>query len=172
MVPTRPQRQDTEYDEYDEGPHNHSWSSLFTFTNRKHIIPLTAAVFFALLNGLVIPTTAIILGRLFNAFATFGAGLIPANELVDQVRVSAIQLAALGTASWCLGGAFYASWGFFGELQAVGARERLFEGLVDKDMQWYDTRRNGVAGLLARVQTYGYWKSVLPSCFSILVFVN
>ncbi|KAI5837635.1 P-loop containing nucleoside triphosphate hydrolase protein [Morchella snyderi] len=154
MVPTRPQRQDTEYDEYDdEDPHNHSWSSLFTFTNRKHILPLTAAVFFALLNGLVIPTTAIILGRLFNAFATFGAGLIPANELVDQVRVFAIQLAALGTASWCLGGAFYASWGLFGELQAVGARERLFEGLVDKDMQWYDTRRNGVAGLLARVQT-------------------
>ncbi|RPB10281.1 P-loop containing nucleoside triphosphate hydrolase protein [Morchella conica CCBAS932] len=154
MIPTRPQRQDIEYDEYDDEDHrNHSWSSLFAFTNRKHILPLTAAVFFALLNGLVIPATAIILGRLFNAFATFGADLIPANELVDQVRVFAVQLVALGTASWCLGGAFYASWGVFGELQAEGARESLFEGLVDKDMQWYDMRRNGVAGLLARVQT-------------------
>lgn len=37
----------------------------------------------------------------------------------------------------------------FGELQAKSARERLFDGMLNKDMEWYDKRK---AGIDARLQ--------------------
>lgn len=130
------------------------WMALFHFTEKQHILALTAATSFAVLSGLVVPLMAVIMGKIFGSFASFGAGKISPEGLVAQVTSQIIALAALGGGSWVVSAAFFAGWLGFGELQAKIAREKLFEGLVDKDMEWYDMRKSGVAGLISRVQTY------------------
>lgn len=151
--------------------YDHSWVSLFNFTEKRHIFALAAAVFFALLSGLVIPAMAVIMGKSFGSFAAFGAEEITSDQLVAQVTWQITILAALGMGNWVTGGIFFASWLVFGELQAKVARERLFEGLIGKDLGWYDMRRSGVASLILRVQTYGIY--LPPHCFqvSILIFI-
>lgn len=138
----------------DEHYYHYGWMALFHFTEKRHILPLTAAIFFAILSGLVVPLMAVIMGKIFGSFASFGAEKISSEGLVVQVTSQITVLAALGAGSWVVSGAFFAGWLVFGELQAKVAREKLFEGLVDKDMEWYDMRKSGVAGLISRVQTY------------------
>lgn len=142
--------------DYDDDEHYYhcGWMALFHFTEKRHILPLTAAILFAILSGLVVPLMAVIMGKIFGSFASFGAEKISSAGLVAQVTSQVTVLAALGAGSWIVSGAFFAGWLVFGELQAKVAREKLFEGLVDKDMEWYDMRKSGVAGLISRVQTY------------------
>jgi hypothetical protein len=44
------------------------------------------------------------------------------------------------------------SWMTFGESQAKSARDRMFEGMLDKEMEWYDSQQVGIGALLIRVQ--------------------
>ena len=46
-----------------------------------------------------------------------------------------------------------AMWLAYGELQAKSARDRLFHGLLEKEIEWYDLRMNGIGALLPRLQT-------------------
>lgn len=140
---------DEQVEHYDCG-----WMALFQFTERRHILALTAAISLAVLSGLVVPLMAVIMGKIFGSFASFGAEKITPEGLVAQVTSQIILLAVLGVGSWVVSGAFFAGWLFFGELQAKVAREKLFDGLVDKDMEWFDMRKSGVAALMSRVQTY------------------
>ncbi|KUJ18851.1 P-loop containing nucleoside triphosphate hydrolase protein [Mollisia scopiformis] len=41
----------------------------------------------------------------------------------------------------------------FGELQAKSLRLQMFEGMLDKNMEWYDLRQDGVGALMIRIQT-------------------
>jgi ATP-binding cassette subfamily B (MDR/TAP) protein 1 len=40
----------------------------------------------------------------------------------------------------------------FGELRARGARNRIFDALIKKDMAWFDTRETGIAAFLPAIQ--------------------
>lgn len=146
---------DDDDDEQVEHYYDCGWMALFHFTEKRHTLALTAAISFAILSGLVVPLMAVIMGKIFGSFASFGAEKITPEGLVEQVTLQIVLLAALGAGSWVVSGAFFAGWLVFGELQAKVAREKLFEGLIDKDMEWFDMRKSGVAGLMSRVQTYG-----------------
>lgn len=137
----------------DEKSYGHGWMSLFNFTDKRHTLALAAAVLFSVISGLVVPATAILLGNIFGSFTSFGGGQISSDEMMGEVTSYVLFLVVLGVASWFFSGAFFACWLMFGELQAEVAREKLFEGLVDKDMEWYDMRKSGVAGLISGVQT-------------------
>lgn len=141
-------------DDEQDKHYGRGWVALFYFTEKRHILALAGAIFFAVLSGLVVPLMAVVMGKIFGSFASFGAEKINSEGLVAQVTSQIIVLAALGAGSWVVSAAFFAGWLSFGELQAKVAREKLFEGLVDKDMEWYDMRKSGVAGLISRVQTY------------------
>jgi ATP-binding cassette, subfamily B (MDR/TAP), member 1 len=133
---------------------NVSWKALFYFTTTKHIVPLGSAIILAILAGLVIPSEAVLLGEIFQSFSSFAAHEITEDEFSSQVTKWCIGLVGLATGSWIFHGAFFFSWMLFGDVQANSARQRLFKSLLNKEMKWYDLRRNGVAALMPRLQMY------------------
>ena len=129
------------------------WRSLFRFTTRAHYIPLLLGLLLSICSGIIIPALSIFLGRLFDSFTDFGAGRLSGPGLVSKVSRNAIYLVGLGSASWLLNGCYFMSWLVFGELQAKSVRDKLFDGLLQKDMEWYDLRKAGVGAMIPRLQT-------------------
>ena len=138
-------------DEDDTQAQRPSWRSLFNFTSRSHIFILLLAITFSVASGVVIPTLAFFLGKQFDSFTSFGAGEISGPDLVKKVSTYGIKLAGLGLASGLLNGGYFILWLLFGELQARNVRGKLFEGMLEKDMDWYDMRKAGVDTLISRM---------------------
>lgn len=130
-----------------------SWRSLFNFTSTTDALPLLLALILSIAAGIVNPALAIFLGRIFDLFTNFGAGEISGSDLVEKVSTNAIVLAGLGTASGLLHAGYFMLWLVFGELQAKHVRERLFDGMLQKDIGWYDMRTDGIDTLISRLQS-------------------
>lgn len=128
------------------------WRCLFNFTGRKHMAPLLIATILSILSGFIVPAVSIFAGKLFSSFTDFGGGKLSGNELVSQVSIQCVALVALGGASWALNGGYFMFWLVFGELQAQSARNLTFDGLMEKDMAWYDMRRDGIGAMIPRLQ--------------------
>ena len=90
---------------------------------------------------------------IFDAFTAFGAGTVSGDALSSKVSTNAIYLVALGGASWFLNGTYFMMWLIFGELQAKSARDKLYAGMLEKEMAWYDNRKAGINALIPRTQT-------------------
>lgn len=131
---------------------NTGWKALFTFTKRKHIPVLVAALFAALVSALTNPAIAIMFGFVFKMFTDFGAGNLTAPEFLHGVSKYCAYLTGFGFASWAASSFFCALFMSFGDLQAHSAREVIFNALLKKDMAWYDTRDSGTAALLGSAQ--------------------
>lgn len=131
-----------------------SWRSIFHFTLTIHFIPLALAVVLAALSGVIIPAVAIILGKIFDIFAQYGSNMITGPDLVEQILWYVVALAVLGVASGILNGGFFASWISFGELQTKSAREKLFNEMLEREIEWYDLHKAGINTLISRLQTY------------------
>lgn len=129
------------------------WRSLFNFTTMRHGVPLLFAMIFSIASGIVIPALALFLGAIFDSFTKFGAGTLSGSDLVKKVSIDGLALVGLGSASWLLNGGYFMLWLAFGELQAKSVRDKLFDGMLEKDMEWYDMRKNGIGALLPRFQT-------------------
>ena len=99
------------------------------------------------------PTMALFLGWIFDAFTAFGAGTIMGNDLAGRVTQNAMYLVILGGASWFFNGSYFMLWLVFGELQAKSARDALYIGMLEKEMAWYDNRKAGINALIPRTQT-------------------
>jgi ATP-binding cassette subfamily B (MDR/TAP) protein 1 len=128
------------------------WRLLFSFTDRIHLFPLSLALFLSVASGIIIPVLAVLLGKIFGLFTDFGADKISGSELVNKVSVYGMALVGLGSASGLLNAGYFMIWLIFGELQAKSVRDKLFDGMLEKDMEWYDMRRNGVDSLISRLQ--------------------
>lgn len=131
-----------------------AWQSLFAFTTRQHAGPMASAVVASIFSGLIRPASAIIFGQLFNALTDYGAGAADAKDMLHRVTTWCIALTALGAATWTFEWAFLSLWLVFGELQAKSVRQQMFAGLVEKNVEWYDLREDGIASLLSRIETY------------------
>ena len=127
--------------------------SLFAFTSNTQIFSLLCAIALSIASGLIIPTFAILLGKLFDAFTEFGANRSTGTELVHMVSMYGVGLVVLGGASGLLNSVFFASWLFSGELLAKVARERIFESLLEKDIRWFDEQECGTEALISRTNT-------------------
>ena len=130
-----------------------SWCSLFTFTSKRDTLPLLLALTFSVAAGIVAPALAIFLGKIFDLFTNFGAGEISGADLLNKISAYATILAGLGIASGLLHAGYYMLWLVFGELQAKHVRERLFHGILEKDMGWYDMLTGGIDTFVSRLQT-------------------
>ena len=128
------------------------WRALFNFTSQSHFVVLACAITTSILSGIVIPTLAIFLGKIFDIFTTFGAGAINRSELVIKVSKYALYLAGLGSASGLLNAMFFGLWLLFGELQAMSVRRELFNSMLARDLEWYDLREDDVETLISRQQ--------------------
>lgn len=61
-------------------------------------------------------------------------------------------LLILASIAWLFSSIDLAVWIAFGELQAKSARDRLFYGLLRKEIAWYDMRKDGIGAMLPRLQ--------------------
>ena len=131
-----------------------TWRALFAFTTREHWFPLALAILFAILSSLLKPASAILFGKLFSTLVKYGAGRIDLQDALKEVSWWCIALTALGFVAWLADGIYLSQWMRFGELQAKSVREQMFAGLLDKNMEWYDLREDGIDALVVRIQTY------------------
>ncbi|KAL8997914.1 MAG: hypothetical protein Q9169_002907 [Polycauliona sp. 2 TL-2023] len=129
------------------------WRSLFAFTTRPHILTLCLAVILSISSGVVSPVLSFLLGRVFDSFTSFAAGKFGGPELIKNVSKWALGVTILGVASGFLHAGYFGFWLVFGELQAKGARESLYGSMLEKDMEWYDLRKDGVEALIQRLQS-------------------
>lgn len=129
------------------------WRSLFNFTTRLHFFPLAMALALSIASGVIIPAVSILLGKIFGIFTNYGEGEISGPDLIRKVLVYGIALVGVGSASGVLNAGYFMFWLVFGELQAKSVRDRLFDGMLEKDMEWYDMRKNGIDTLISRIQT-------------------
>lgn len=136
----------------DQGDAKARWRELFNFTSKTHNISLFFGIFLSILSGIIVPAFALFLGNIFDSFTKFGAGSLDGSSLQVNISQYAIYLVALGLASWVLNGLYFAFWLVFGELQARSGRDKLFSGILQKEMQWFDTRDAGIAALIIRLQ--------------------
>ena len=130
-----------------------SWRALLNFTDRTHFFILVPALFLSALSGMLLPAVAIFMGKYFDALANYGAGELSGDELVHKVVLSTCGLVLVGAATWLLKGGYFTLWLVFGELQAKSARDKLFQSLLLKDLEWFEMRSSGVGSLLSRLQT-------------------
>ncbi|KAI9688946.1 MAG: hypothetical protein M1822_000683 [Bathelium mastoideum] len=128
------------------------WSALFAFTTKKHIIILFLAILFSAISAINVPAKAYLLGKTFNSFTSYGADRISGTELRAEVAKYCTYLAIVGLVNWLTSAAFFMFWLAFAEMQAKSARDQVFEGLLEKDMEWYDLQKNGIAASIPRMQ--------------------
>jgi ATP-binding cassette, subfamily B (MDR/TAP), member 1 len=140
---------------------NYSWRSLFAFTTRQHAVAIVIAVVSTLTSALFRPTAAILFGKIFSILTKFGAGTATPEDTLHGVAKWCTALVGLGGSAWIVEGTSLSSWMAFGEAQAMSIRHKMFEGMLDKEMEWYDLRPDGTGPLLIRIQTY---VKILSAC--------
>ena len=130
-----------------------NWRALFAFTTRKHAAILACGGISAFLGGVLRPGAAIFIGYIFTAVTQYGAESLSGQETLNTVSKWCLALTALGGAAWLLEALLLSGWITFGELQARTAREKLFRDMLNKEMEWYDRRKDGLRPFLVRIQT-------------------
>ncbi|KAM0717727.1 hypothetical protein Q7P37_007579 [Cladosporium fusiforme] len=128
------------------------WRALFFFTTRSNIPIFITGVFFSVVAGATAPFNAWIQGKIFESFSTLGASQTNGEQVYKDNRKYVLYFVALAAATWITNTGQFAAWMSFGELQAKSARDRLFHGLLEKDVEWYDMRKHGIGALLPRLQ--------------------
>ncbi|KAI5201345.1 putative ABC transporter [Aureobasidium subglaciale] len=124
------------------------WKALFFFTTKSHLTCLIIGLVAALAAGGITPAQSYLLGKAFNAFTSSSSP----SAVLNSVTNYTIYLLALGVGSWLVHFIFFSVWLAFGELQANSARERLFLSMLNKDVEWYDMRKNGIGAMVPRLQ--------------------
>ncbi|RDW73324.1 hypothetical protein BP6252_07231 [Coleophoma cylindrospora] len=130
-----------------------SWRSLFAFTTRRHTKSLVWCGIVTVLTGLVRPVPSIFFGYIFQVLTEYGADHLNPRDTKQQVSKWCMALAITAIVTWLFNGMLLSVWMVFGELQAKSVREKLFAGLLEKEMEWYDMRKDGMGPLLIRIQT-------------------
>ncbi|KAI0440821.1 P-loop containing nucleoside triphosphate hydrolase protein [Xylaria telfairii] len=134
-------------------PEKSSFRDLFTFTTWRHSWLLFAGLLGSLLSGALEASMTILLGKIFAVISEFGSGHLTGAETMAQISSWCVLLSVVGGGSFLVNFGFLFSWVAFSESQARNIRSKIFRGLLKKDMEWFDTRPDGVASLLVRIQT-------------------
>jgi len=128
-------------------------SSLFSFfVNSRHYYCLLTACLATVISGFVVPIMSVVIGRIFDSLLKFSFE----NEkklLGAEIRGFLWQLVGLGIGAFICNGALSIMWQRCADLQAKRARECIFEGLIVRDLKWFDERRHGVGAMVTQIQT-------------------
>lgn len=129
------------------------WRALFFFTTRANVPMLVLGILFALVAGVASPAQNFVIGKVFDGFTSYAGGTLSAAQFIEQETKYVLYLVAIAGGSWLFHFLFFTTWLVFGELQGKSARDRLFHGLLEKNIEWYDMRKHGIGALLPRLQT-------------------
>lgn len=109
---------------------------------------LLAGIAVSIVAAATLPAHAIIYGLISNELSKYAAGDITGAFVYQNVCKLCLYSAALCIGCWIFKSLFFGLFIAFGELQAGSAHERIFNHLIQKDIEWYDTRENGIAANL------------------------
>lgn len=98
------------------------------------------------------PAQNLFVGELFEGFTMFQTGAIDRDEFMRREIKYVLYVTGVAACSWLFHSLEFMLWLANGELQAKSARDRLFHGLLEKEIEWYDLRKNGIGALLPRLQ--------------------
>lgn len=129
-----------------------TWRHLFAFTTSKGSALLGLALLAAAAAAAAKTTYAILLGKVMDIVAPLGAGSISKDTAMAGVSHWCMILAAVGAANWVANSVFMATWTIFGELMARAARRVLFANLLQQDLAWFGSQRQGIRSTLSRIQ--------------------
>lgn len=141
-------------DDHHELLQDMGWKCLFSFTTRAHIPILCTALFFAFIAALTLPAMAVLFGLIFRQFTDFASGKISSSDMLQNSSNYCIYLTAVCAGTWFTNSVYFMLFLAFSELQARSARERIFNALLHKNVEWYDSQESGIAALLPTIQTY------------------
>lgn len=135
-------------------PSRPGFTHLFAFTRWQHGAIIGAALVATIVTVALKTALAVVMGKIFEIVSAFGNGNLAAEEALSGISTWCLVLCAMGWGVMISSAAFLVSWVIFGELQAKGARDTVFNALLKKDMAWYDTQDDGVTSLHIRIETY------------------
>ncbi len=136
----------------DDPPRRPPWKALFYFTTRSNLPLLFLGIFCSILSGTASPFQSYLTGKLFQGFTSYASGAWTLDHFMIEQKKYVFYLLAMAGGSWFFHSLEFVCWLAFGELQAKSMRDRLFHGLLEKDIEWYDMRKNGIGALLPRLQ--------------------
>ena len=128
------------------------WRALFFFTTRANTPLLILAIAISVIAGVLDPAKTYLMGKAFGGFTSYAAGNLTSDEFIHLEKKYVYYLLIVSGGAWLLSSLELTCWLAFGELQAKSARSRLFHGLLRKEIEWYDLRKNGIGALLPRIQ--------------------
>lgn len=131
-----------------------AWKDLFAFTKSQHIGVFIAALVAATAAAVLRTALSIILGRIFDIITGLASDNGSGTRSLTAVSTWCYVLVGLGCVSWIANTMFLASWVAFGEMQANSARKLVVTGFITKDVEWFESISDGLAGVCTRVQTY------------------
>lgn len=132
---------------------NITWKSLFNFTKGSDWFVLASGIVLVVISGGAKPVSTIFLGRIFDDLTSFGAHAETSGTLLANVSKSCLILTLLGLGASVVNSAFFAVWLIFGERQTRRMRKDMFKGMMEKEMEWFDLRTDGVSSLLVRIHS-------------------
>jgi ATP-binding cassette subfamily B (MDR/TAP) protein 1 len=130
------------------------WKALFHFTTHKHLPFLISAIVFSAASGAAAPLNSYLLGKVFGSFTNFASGEMEVDVFKRNVATYNTYIVIVAAASWLFNSFSFFLWHTFGDLQARSARERLFNALLVRQVEWFDRRRDGVGALTTRILGY------------------
>ena len=128
------------------------WRALFFFTTKANIPLLVFAIAISIISGALDPAKSYLMGKAFGGFTSYASGTLHADEFIHLEKKYVYYLLIVSGGAWIATFLELTCWLAFGELQAKSARDRLFHGLLRKEIEWYDLRKNGIGALLPRIQ--------------------
>jgi ATP-binding cassette subfamily B (MDR/TAP) protein 1 len=130
-----------------------TWKSLFAFMRKEDNASLIPALILTAVCGAAKPTPPIFIGKVFEQMGDFQSGTVTSTQLLHTAKTWALALTFLGLGLAVCGATFFSLWILFSESQARSVRVRLFNGMLNKQISWFDLRSDGIGSLLVRIHT-------------------
>jgi ATP-binding cassette, subfamily B (MDR/TAP), member 1 len=125
-------------------PHNPSTIALFSLLSPKSVLLYAIpAILASLLSGAIAPYMTIVVGRSFDAFASFPLSQPTHDDksrLLHAVGIAAIELLSLAAAALALSSITSALWVATGEHNTRALRLRVYDAITAKDLAWFDEK--------------------------------
>ena len=111
--------------------------TLYQYCNQLDLIAVALAVVAAVFNGLLTPGFTILIGRLYNGFAQYSAGVLSSDDLSSLINRYCLVIVAIGVGALFLGWLSMSLWLIFASRIAYYARERAYTFLIAQNASWY-----------------------------------
>ncbi len=127
---------------------------LFVFWTVQELSVLVSAVLASAWVAGAKTAYALILGLIFDIVAELGGSSLTPGETLSHISQWCLVLTGLGGLK-AVGAMFFMGlWIVHGELRAKMVRRHLLWSIMGKEMAWFDACHEGMASIVAGLQTY------------------